>query len=120
LAESLAAQRKAIAAARSFPALLEIVEGAAARTKGVGALTCYDVAHRIGGYKGISPDAVYLHAGTLDGARALGLANGVRKIAVSALPSPLNRLPPAQAEDLLCIYKDDLRRIANEMSPASG
>jgi hypothetical protein len=64
------------------------------------------------GTKGISPDAVYLHTGTLDGARALGLARGGGKLAVSALPSPLNRLSPAQAEDVLCIYKADLKRLA--------
>ena len=112
LSEILAAEEKAIAAARSFPTLLEIVESAAAQVKGLGALTCYDVAHRIGGYKGISPDAVYLHTGTLDGARALGLANRSGKIAVAALPSPLNRLPPEHAEDVLCIYKADLKRLA--------
>jgi hypothetical protein len=112
LAEILAAEEKAIAAARSFPVLLRIIESAAAQVNGIGALTCYDVAHRIGSYKGISPGAVYLHTGTLDGARALGLARGGGKLAVSALPSPLNRLSPAQAEDVLCIYKADLKRLA--------
>jgi hypothetical protein len=57
LTEILAAEEKAIAEARSFPALLKIVERAADQVKGIGALTCYDVAHRIGGYKGIRPDA---------------------------------------------------------------
>jgi hypothetical protein len=33
----------------------------------------YDIAHRIGAYLRREPEAVYLHAGTREGARALNL-----------------------------------------------
>lgn len=109
-AARLVAELDALDSARSFPDILKVVEVVAGRIRGIGALTCYDVAHRIGWYKGISPDAVYLHTGTLEGARALGLETRSGKIHVTALPRPLSRLTPAQAEDVLCIYKRDLRR----------
>ena len=58
-----------ISEARSFPELLQIVESC--RVFGIGELTCYDVATRIGFFLGIEPDAVYLHAGTKKGAENL-------------------------------------------------
>ena len=112
LAKMLGAQKDAIARARSFDALHGIVEAAADRIKGVGRLASYDVATRIGRYRGMAPEVIYLHAGARDGARALGIDDGSGKAPISRLPAPLNRLSPAQAEDVLCIYKRDLARLA--------
>jgi hypothetical protein len=113
LAETLAKEASAIGAVKNFPALLEVVKSAATRVGGIGPLTCYDVARRIGSYRGIAPEVVYLHAGARVGARALGLAVAHGHISVSALPSPLNRLKPAQAENMLCIFKDDLKTLVS-------
>lgn len=76
-------------------------------------LTVYDIAHRIGHYLRIEPDRVYLHRGVREGARALipNLPNRQRTLHVTELPAPLRKLTAAQCEDLLCIYKSDLKRV---------
>jgi hypothetical protein len=58
----------------------------------------------------LEPDRIYLHAGTREGARALGL--GGTALSKSELPKAFHRLSPGEIEDCLCIYKDDLRRLA--------
>ena len=50
----------------------DIVSDVAADFHGIGSLTVYDTATRIGAFLKLEPDRVYLHAGTRDGARALG------------------------------------------------
>ena len=75
----------------------------------VGPLVVYDVSHRIGAYLGLEPEHVYLHAGTRDGARALGLGRGRETLDPSELPNEFAALTPAEIEDCLCIYKSRLR-----------
>jgi hypothetical protein len=70
-------------------------------------MTIYDVADRIALYKNIAPRMIYLHRGTRDGARALGLEiRGLQEIGLELLPLPLQVLSTREAEDVLCIYKD--------------
>ena len=76
---------------------------------GIGELAVYDIACRIGAFLGLSPERVYLHAGTREGARALGLRGAsVRKM---DLPRAFGRLSPGEIEDCLCIYNADIRRL---------
>jgi hypothetical protein len=77
----------------------------------VGKLLIYDISHRIGGYLGLEPEGAYLHAGTKVGAKALGLNTRAEFVPMTALPTPLQRLSGAQAEDILCIYARVLKRI---------
>lgn len=74
----------------------------------VGPLVVYDVAHRIGAFLRLEPEHVYLHRGTRDGARALGLGRGRDWIDLAELPEEFRRLSAAEAEDCLCIYKKRL------------
>jgi hypothetical protein len=67
------------------------------------------MALRIGARFGLEPKRVYVHAGTRDGARALGLDADRRTIEMAELPAPIRRLTAREAEDLLCIYKSRLR-----------
>jgi hypothetical protein len=76
---------------------------------GIGDLTVYDTAIRIAAHRGLSPRRVYLHAGTRDGARALG----VPRDRAWVMPRELRRLRPMEIEDCLCIYKAELRRWAD-------
>ena len=98
----------------SFEALYDTVLLATTRIQGVGALTAYDVAVRIGCFLKLEPNVVYMHAGTCCGARHLGLAYTQTHLTMSELPEPLKQLPPAKVEDFLCIYKDRLGPIAAE------
>ena len=94
----------------SFHDLHARVNDAISKIKGIGPLAVYDIAHRIGSHLGHAPDRVYLHRGALVGARALGL--GGEAVQISDLPRPFQRLTPAEAEDCLCIYKEELKRLS--------
>lgn len=104
--------------AKSFAELHDIVEAEIGSLRGIGELAVYDTAHRIGAYLGLEPEAVYLHAGTRVGARALDLAGDV--VALGALPPALRRLSAAEIEDCLCIYKSALQRGGLRHSPKSS
>ncbi len=94
----------------SFAELLDLVEATTDLIHGLGELYAYDTALRIGAYLGLVPENVYLHAGTRAGARALGFDTKRRSIRLHSLPQPFHSLEPHEAEDVLCIYKDLLKR----------
>jgi hypothetical protein len=93
--------------APDFSALHRIVESEIGSISGIGPLTIYDVAHRVGACLGKAPELVYLHAGTNKGAAVFGLSG--KAIHTDKLPIAFSRLSAAECEDCLCIYKDQLR-----------
>lgn len=93
-----------IASARSFAQLLLIADSE--KEKGIGELTVYDTAFRIGLALKLEPDEVYLHAGTRIGASRLGLGIKRATIPRADLPPELSDLSISEVEDLLCIYAD--------------
>ncbi len=95
----------------SFEELWSLVKGTIGAIHGIGDLTVYDTAVRIGFFLGLEPEVIYLHAGTRKGAAALGLGRGKQSIAVSELPQELRKLTPSQIEDFLCIFKDQLKAL---------
>jgi hypothetical protein len=86
----------------------------------IGELAVYDIATRIGAFLRLEPDLVYLHRGTRDGARALGLGRGRPSLTVDELPSAFRRLRPYEIEVCLCIEKRELEELAlgDERHPA--
>jgi hypothetical protein len=94
--------------ATTFESLHEIVRRRIGNIRGIGELAVYDTALRIGAYLSLSPTSVFLHAGTRDGARALGFDAGTTMLQVNSLPTALRKFQPHQIEDILCIYKDQL------------
>lgn len=73
---------------------------------GIGPVTVYDVATRIGAYLGLEPDRVYLHAGVKQGAEALGIdTRGREYLQSSDLPVALRSLTANETEDFLCVYR---------------
>ena len=101
-----------LAKCRSFEELHDEAEEAIGDIHMIGPLVLYDVSQRIGAHLGLKPNLVYLHSGTRDGARALGLGRGRKTLEISELPRELHRLSAAEAEDFLCIYKAELARLA--------
>lgn len=88
---------------------------------GIGPVTVYDVAVRIGAYLGIEPYSVYMHAGVRQGFRAMSEAlerigypkanwyirNINRdKIPVNNFPKPLDSMRADDVEDILCTYRE--------------
>lgn len=74
---------------------------------GIGPVTHYDVATRIGAYLKMEPEQLYLHAGVLDGWKLLHPMN-VRwpeRMPRYSWPAALRVLPADQVEDLLCAYR---------------
>lgn len=110
-ADRLQGQKTTLKAATNFHELWEVIRDEGRRIKGIGELTVYDTAHRLGIYLRREPKLIYLHAGTRQGARALGLPLDAGYLRVDQLPAELQRLKPYEIEDCLCIYKDDLRSI---------
>lgn len=81
--------------------------------EGIGPLTIYDTALRLGAFRGVLPDRVYLHAGTLKGVKNLGLIVGTKKsLAMSELPE-FGELEAYEVENCLCIYKDAFKSLEN-------
>jgi len=77
------------------------------RIVGIGELTIYDVAHRIGLFLNILPDKIYLHCGTRTGAKLILGKISTKTILKSDLPEPLKSsdLECWELEDLFCIRK---------------
>ena len=102
----LQAIRRKLSNAADFAALHRLVNAEIGSLKGIGALTVYDIAQRIGAYFGKAPELVYLHAGTRVGARTFGISGD--SFDPKILPKPFARLAPSEIEDCLCIYKSEL------------
>lgn len=105
--KKLQAIRSRLARARSFEVLHTAIDQKIGDIYKIGPLAVYDIAHRIGAYLGLRPALVYLHRGTLTGARALGFSG--RTLDPRSLPRAFSRLKPWEIEDCLCIYKGQLR-----------
>jgi hypothetical protein len=91
--------------AACFEALHEQLKQAIYPIGGLKEMYTYDTALRLGAYLRLSPERVYLHCGTREGARALGLNSKRDSLALSELPKELQRLSAEEAEDFLCMYK---------------
>jgi hypothetical protein len=91
----------------TFSELYEIVRGC--KCTGFGELSAYDCTFRIGAYLGLYPDKVYLHAGVLKGAKNLALNCKRGYILREHLPKCFQALTEYEIEDLMCIYKAELK-----------
>ena len=113
--------RSAIQGSRSFDELLGVITRALGDVIGIGELFCYDTAFRIGGHLRLYPERVYLHSGTRQGVRALGIRVRQRTaLDVAEVPKELRALRPYEIEDVLCIYKGQFLRQRNLILGPAG
>jgi hypothetical protein len=105
----LSQSRTRLADFKKFDELHEMLRKIFLGIPGLGPLYTYDTAQRIGFYLKFAPEAVYLHAGTQKGARALGI-RGVAVVTVDRLPKELRVLPAHEIENFLCIFKPRAER----------
>lgn len=84
------------------------------RPHGIGPVTTYDVAVRVGAFLKLEPESLYLHAGVRQGWLALcpvepfGYARrwvGFKRIARSDWPTELQSWKADELEDFLCTYR---------------
>ncbi|HTQ38724.1 MAG TPA: hypothetical protein VMJ32_06835 [Pirellulales bacterium] len=101
----------ALERATDFDSLFAIVSNAIGSIHGIGELTIYDTALRIGAKLGLLPTRVYLHSGTRKGARALNLNWHAPYLEVGEFPAELQKLAAHEIEDCLCIFKDRFRNV---------
>jgi hypothetical protein len=106
----LASQEQGINQVASFDDLYSLINTLLESLDGIGELYVYDTALRMGAYLGHFPKKVYLHAGTRQGAIALGFG---RKNALEMfeLPDAFQQLEPFEVEDILCIFKNKLSKV---------
>jgi hypothetical protein len=85
------------------------------RITGIGPVTHYDVATRIGAYLKLEPEQLYLHAGVLSGWNLLQKYRVKWPFRVKRIfwPEALRVLPADQVEDLLCAYRTFLNADMN-------
>jgi hypothetical protein len=93
------------AACENFEELHDVIVSAVRDIWNNAELYCYDTALRIGARINFRPDTIYLHRGTRQGARRLGLTARGLTLQMSELPKELRVLEPEEVEDVLCIYK---------------
>ena len=103
--------------AATFHELWECVQSAIGDIRGVGELTVYDTAIRIGAFLRLEPERVYLHAGTREGARSLSLGAGREWLEIRELPVQFRQLKGRRLEDVLCIYKRELKSLMRGLQP---
>jgi hypothetical protein len=99
-------------ACKDFFDLMEVTNRRLETIKGLGDLTIYDITHRIGLFLGIRPTGVYLHAGTREGASALGIGRQKKTARMVDLPKAFHVLEPSEVEDCLCIYKGEIKMVS--------
>lgn len=90
----------------TFEQLYGWVEFVTHRSKGLGVMTTYDIAQRLGMWLHLSPTVVYLHQGSARGAKKLNITG--KTAPLSAFPPEIQQLGADHAENFLCIYKEHL------------
>jgi hypothetical protein len=116
LKQALRALREAadaITRVRNFDELFNLIKDEVESIPGIGELYIYDTSLRIGAKLNLFPNRIYLHAGTRDGARALGMDHRAKTLKISALPKQFHVLQPHELEDILCIFKKELKNPSN-------
>jgi len=103
--ERLLVSARSLIMQTTFGSLYSYIEMIA--TPGIGPMTIYDVAVRLGAYTKVRPSAIYLHAGTLAGLKALGLSTKgcFMSYPMELLPAVLRNKDPDEVEDFLCTYR---------------
>lgn len=109
--QKLRVREDTIQACGSFEELHNLIKSTLESIAGIGELYCYDTALRIGARLNLHPQTVFLHAGTRKGASLVTNIRGKDSLGKDCLPLDLQRLPPEQVEDILCIYKEKIKEM---------
>ncbi len=108
--ECLLQRAREIGRVQTFDELHRLVCDATKGVRRFGALARYDTAVRIGAWRRLRPEKVYLHCGTRKGARELGLVSIGSVVEKDELPEELRVLGADDVENFLCICHGKLAR----------
>lgn len=107
-------RRNQVKKCKDFDALHDLFDEI--KPYGIGPVTVYDVAVRVGAYLGVEPTSVYMHAGVRQGMKAMAAAvpqwwEGTEpwredRIPVELFPPPLSSMRADDVEDILCTYRE--------------
>lgn len=101
-------KHNALQECKSFHELWLLIRETLNSVRGIRELYIYDTAHRIGAFLNLFPDRVYLHRGTLVGAKAFGFVTKKQEwLNFEELPKSFSELSAHEIEDMLCIYKNE-------------
>lgn len=89
-----------------FHAIYSWIKSITESTDGLALITTYDVARRLGAWRGMQPKMVYLHGGAAEGAKKLGIKG--ETVPLNDFPQEIQKLGATHAENFLCIYKNFL------------
>lgn len=103
--------KKSLIVSNNFHQLISFIESLFTPVKGLGILYIYDTAQIIGTYLNIFPVYIYLHLGTREGARLLGLNYKQSYLRLEELPKEFQVLKPNEVEDFLCMYKSNFIKL---------
>lgn len=106
---ALLAKEKELLSCTVFDELHDLVNETISEIDGIGALMVYDTALRIGMNTNVTPEKVYLHAGTLRGASAVVPVGRKRVLNISELPKEFHALDADSIESCLCVCKEQLK-----------
>jgi hypothetical protein len=95
----------------NFEYLISLIGHFVEKIPNLGELYIYDTSLRIGRHLRLSPEFVYLHSGTREGAKALKLPHTSRYLKPSELPKCLQIASPEIIEDFLCVCRDELQQL---------
>lgn len=118
----LLSNMKAIEQVHDFDELHTLIGELLKSVNGIGELYSYDTSLRIGAKLNLMPQKVYFHAGTRIGARALSLKNHGKdwvEMLDPSIPKEFKSLEPHEIEDVLCIFKDNLKIPESDMPERS-
>jgi hypothetical protein len=102
--DNVMSKKNEILKSTDFAQLYNVIKKS--KINGIGDLTIYDTAHRIGKHLEILPNKVYIHCGTKIGAERI-LKNKIRnKFIDKSMFKKFSDLTCEEIEDILCIYKD--------------
>lgn len=101
----LTARLADLEAASDFTGLHEVASSSVKNIDDIGELYIYDTALHIGARRGLEPTRIYLHSGTREGAKALGLEWKRKCLDLCDFPELREHLEAHEIEDVLCIYK---------------
>ena len=104
---------EAIEESEYFWELFMVMRKAAAETRGIGPVTEYDVAMRLGGWLDLEPEHLYFHAGVTEGLKALGVVipRGVYCLDRERLPEFFWDKNLDIVESFLCGYRSEIQRV---------